>query len=78
MMPLPTRISPPQSPPWRWPSARDDVKTIGEASVPWALILAPRRTKSDDPTVLKSPTIRVPASMVRVAPFATWMKPLRM
>jgi len=26
---LPTMIRPPQSPGWRWPAGRDDVKTIG-------------------------------------------------
>jgi hypothetical protein len=49
--PLPTRISPPQSPGCRSPTGRDDVKTIGFSGVPTALILAPRRTKSDEPTV---------------------------
>ena len=57
---LPMRIRPPQSPGWRWPAARDDVNTIGLSAVPTALIFAPRRMNSDDPSVLKSPMIFVP------------------
>ena len=72
---LPMMISPPQSPAARWPTGRDEVKTIGAAAVPCALIRAPRSTKSDDPTVSKSPWITVPAWMVSVAPLATFRKP---
>ena len=68
-------IRPPQSPGWRWPAARDDVKTIGASAVPTALIFAPRMIMSDEPSVLKSPLIIVPGWIVSVAPLVTWMKP---
>ena len=69
------RIRPPQSPAWRWPTGREEVKTIGSAAVPFAMMRAPRVMKSEEPTVLKSPSMRVPGSMMRVAPLVTWTKP---
>jgi hypothetical protein len=43
------------------------VKTIGLSAVPFAMILAPRRMNSDEPTTLKSPSMMVPGSIVSVA-----------
>src|ERR1041384_2191867 len=71
MMPLPTMISPPQSPGCRSPAGRLEVNTIGFAAVPTARIFAPRSTKSAE---LGSPSMRVPSSMVSVAPLATCTK----
>jgi hypothetical protein len=69
-------MMPPQSPGVRWPAGRMEVKTMGAAAVPLASILAPRRIQSELPVTAVSPTILVPASMVRVAPFWTLTYPL--
>ena len=47
---------------------------MGAAAVPLASILAPRRIQSELPIAAAavSPTIVVPAWMVRVAPFCTF------
>jgi len=70
--PLPTMMIPPQSPGRRDPTGRCEVKTMGAAAVPCASIFAPRRIQSELPGASVSPTIRVPAWMVRVAPFCTF------
>jgi hypothetical protein len=70
-------ISPPQSPGCRDPAGCEEVRTIGACAVPRAMILAPRRMNSEEPTTFWSPTIFVPGSMVSVAPLATWMNPDR-
>ncbi|HYW51659.1 MAG TPA: hypothetical protein VE861_13685, partial [Gemmatimonadaceae bacterium] len=68
-MPLPMMITPPQSPGWREPAARADVKTIGLLAVPCASILAPLVMNRDEPTFAAavSPRMRVPGWIVSVA-----------
>ena len=61
---------PPQSPVERAPTGKAEVNTIGLSAVPTAMILAPR-VMINDPLLAFSPFIKVPASMVSVAPLVT-------
>jgi hypothetical protein len=59
------------------PTARCEVKTIGFSGVPSAMSFPPRRTYSELPATVVSPTILVPGLMVSTAPLSTFTKPLR-
>ena len=66
----PKITNPPQSPSFLLPTASFEVKTIGLAAVPAALILAPR-VMINVACVNLSPRIMVPGRMVNVALFFT-------
>src|SRR5512145_259440 len=77
MMALPMMMIPPQSPGLRLGALRCEVKTIGCAAVPLAMIFAPRKIHSELPPTVESPTILVPGWIVSVAPLRTLTKPER-
>ena len=66
----PSKTNPPQSPSLRAPTASLEVKIIGFAAVPSAMILAPR-VMIKVPCVNLSPRIIVPGAIVKVALFLT-------
>ena len=66
----PRITKPPQSPSLRAPTASLEVKIIGFAAVPSAMIFAPR-VMIKDPCVNLSPRMIVPGAIVSVALFLT-------
>ena len=69
----PKITNPAQSP--RCGVAASEVKIIGLVAVPSAIILAPLQIIKA-PFLFSSPTIFVPGSIVKIAPFVTYTKPL--
>ena len=76
---LPLIVSPPQHPLKRGVGVPTHVNTIGSVTVPSAMSLPSRCTKSVEPPAPgpepRSPSICVPGWMVSVAPLVTWMPP---